>query len=123
VDGIPVDHLRELFSLLKAGRFAKEAVPEIVREMARAHSRASEAMAALGVTRMSRQDLESIVDEALRASEDLIVSRGNAAEKAVMGQVMDRVRGRADGKLVSDVLHERLEAFVEHLAKGKKKKR
>ena len=123
VDGIPVDHLRELFSLLKAGRFAKEAVPEIVREMARAHSRASEAMAALGVKRMSRQDLESIVDEALRASEDLIVSRGNAAEKAVMGLVMDRVRGRADGKLVSDVLHERLEAFVDHLAKGKKKKR
>src|SRR5437899_5978952 len=27
VDEIPLDHLRELFSLLKAGRFAKEAVP------------------------------------------------------------------------------------------------
>jgi glutamyl-tRNA(Gln) amidotransferase subunit E len=123
VDGIPVDHLRELFSLLKAGRFAKEAVPEIVREMARTHSRASEAMGTLGVTRMSRQDLESIVDEALRASEDLISSRGNAAEKALMGQVMERVRGRADGKLVSEVLHERLEAFVKQRAKGKKKKR
>ena len=123
VDGIPVDHLRELFSLLKAGRFAKEAVPEIVREMARTHSRASEAMGTLGVTRMSRQDLESIVDEALRASGELISSRGNAAEKALMGQVMERVRGRTDGKLVSEVLHERLEAFVKQRAKGKKKKR
>ena len=123
VDGIPVDHLRELFSLLKAGRFAKEAVPEIVREMARTHARASEAMGALGVTRMSRQDLETIVDEALRASEDLIESRGNAAEKALMGQVMERVRGRADGKLVSEVLHERLEGFVKQRAKEKKKKR
>ena len=123
VDGIPVDHLRELFSLLKAGRFAKEAVPEIVREMARTHSRASEAMRALGVTRMSRQDLETIVDEALRASADLIDSRGNAAEKALMGQVMERVRGHADGKLVSEVLHERLEAFVKQRTKGKKKKR
>src|SRR6266581_3134690 len=123
VDGIPVDHLRELFSLLKAGRFAKEALPEIVREMARTHSRASEAMGTLGVTRMSRQDLESIVDEALRASGELISSRGNAAEKALMGQVMERVRGRADGKLVSEVLHERLEAFVKQTAKGKKKKR
>jgi len=123
VDGIPVDHLRELFSLLKAGGFAKEAVPEIVREMARTHARASEAMGALGVTRMSRQDLETIVDEALRASEDLIESRGNAAEKALMGQVMERVRGRADGKLVSEVLHGRLEGFVKQRAKGKKKKR
>src|SRR5437899_4299957 len=34
VDGIPLDHLRELFSLLKAGRFAKEALPGLVREMA-----------------------------------------------------------------------------------------
>src|SRR5881296_822089 len=123
VDGIPVDHLRELFSLLKAGRFAKEALPEIVREMARTNSRASDAMGAVGVTRVSRKDLESIVDEALRASEDLIDSRGNAAENALMGQVMERVRGRADGKLVSDVVHERLEAFVKQRAKGKKKKR
>ena len=122
VDGIPVDHLRELFALLKAERFAKEAVPEIVREMARTHARASEAMGTLGVTRMSRPDLESIVDEALRASEDLIASRGTAAEKAVMGQVMDRVRGRADGKLVSEILHERLEAFIKQRPKGKKKR-
>src|SRR5206468_3913214 len=67
VDGIPVDHLRELFSLMKAGRFAKEALPGLVREMARARSRASEAIAVLGVTQLSRQDLESIVDEVLRA--------------------------------------------------------
>src|SRR5438309_827123 len=123
VDGIPVDHLRELFSLLNAGRFAKEALPELVREMARTRSRASETIAFLGVTQLSRQELESIVDEALRASEDLIDSRGNAAENALMGQVMERVRGRADGKLVSDVVHERLEAFVKQRAKGKKKKR
>src|SRR5439155_13492768 len=109
-DEIPLDHLRELFSLLKAGRFAKEATPELVREMARTRSRASEALAVLGVTRMSREDLESIVDEVLRASHDLISARGDAAEKALMGQVMERVRGRADGRLVSEVLHAHLEA-------------
>src|SRR5437870_11121119 len=40
VDGIPLDHLRELFSLLKAGRFAKEALPGLVREMAGTRARA-----------------------------------------------------------------------------------
>src|SRR5438552_294389 len=122
VDGIPVDHLRELFSLLKAGRFAKEATPEIVREMARTRSRASEATGTLGVTRMSRQDLESIVDEVLQASQDLISARGDAAEKALMGQVMERVRGRADGRLVSEVLHAHLEAQLKEKPKGRKKK-
>src|SRR5256885_1153449 len=38
VDGIPVDHLRELFSLMKAGRFAKEALPGLLREVAPAPS-------------------------------------------------------------------------------------
>ena len=123
VDGIPVDHLRELFSLMKAGRFAKEALPGLVREMARTRSRASETIAFLGVTQLSRQELESIVDEMLRASQELIASRGEAAEKALMGDVMKRVRGRADGKLVSQVLHERLEAQVKKGPKGRKKKR
>ena len=122
VDGIPVDHLRELFSLLKAGRFAKEALPGLVREMARNRSRASEAIAVLGVTQLSLRDLESIVDEVLRASQDLISSRGDAAEKALMGEVMKRVRGRADGKLVSQVLHERLEAHLEKKPRERKKK-
>ena len=122
VDEIPLDHLRELFSLLKAGRFAKEATPELVREMARTRSRASEALAVLGVTRMSREDLESIVDEVLRASHDLISARGDAAEKALMGQVMERVRGRADGRLVSEVLHAHLEAQLKEKPKGRKKK-
>src|SRR5207247_10827750 len=44
VDAIPIDHIRELFSLLKAGRFAKEAVPDILREMGRRELGASEAI-------------------------------------------------------------------------------
>src|SRR5881409_917317 len=122
VDGIPVDHLRELFSLMKAGRFAKEALPGLDREMARARSRASEAIAVLGVMELSRQELESIVDEVLRAAQDLIASRGEAAEKALMGEVMKRVRGRADGKLVSQFLHDRLEAHLKKKPKGTKKR-
>src|SRR5437660_74015 len=108
VDGIPVDRLRELFSLLKAGRFAKEAVPDVLREMARRGVRSSEALSSLGVKGMNREELETIVDTVLEESEDLIQARGETAEKALMGRVMERVRGRAGGKLVSEVLHERL---------------
>src|SRR5437870_2124183 len=112
VDGIPVDRLRELSSLLKAGRFAKEAVPEVLREMAGRGVRASEALSSLGVKGMNREELETIVDAVLDESEDMIRARGETAEKALMGRVMERVRGRADGKLVSEVLHARLAARV-----------
>src|SRR5947208_10381665 len=102
VDGIPVDHLRELFSLIKTGRFAKEATPGLVREMARTRSRASEAIAVLGVTELSREELESIVDEVLRASQDLMASRGETAAKALIGEVMTRLMGRPDCTQVSN---------------------
>jgi len=121
VDGIPVDRLRELFSLLKAGRFAKEAVPDVLREMAGRGVRASEALSSLGVKGMNREELETIVDAVLAESEDLIQARGETAEKALMGHVMERVRGRADGKLVSEVLHARLAARVSERKDERKK--
>src|SRR6267378_1840899 len=121
VDGIPVDRLRELFSLLKASRFAKEAIPDVLREMVRRGVRASEALSSLGVKGMNREELETIVDAVLEDAEDMIQARGEKAEKALMGRVMERVRGRADGKLVSEVLHARLAARVSG-EKGERKK-
>ena len=41
-------------------------------------------------------------------SHDLVVERGEAAAGALMGLAMERLRGRADGRLVSEVLRERL---------------
>jgi glutamyl-tRNA(Gln) amidotransferase subunit E len=121
VDGIPVDHLRELFSLLKAGRFAKEAIPDLLRVMARRGVRASEAITSLGVKGLTRRELEEIVDAVLEESADLIAARKEAAERPLMGRIMERVRGRADGKLVSEVLQERLAKRLREPKKKEKK--
>ncbi len=113
VDAIPEDHLRELFSLMKAGQFAKEAIPDLLREMAKSGGRASEALKRTGVQGLSRSEVEKIVDEVLGASADLIRSRGASAEKGIMGRAMEKLRGRADGKVVSEVVHERLQKRIE----------
>ncbi len=119
VEGIAEDHLRELFSLLKAGRFAKEAMPDLLRQMARTRGRASDALKAVGVQGFSREEVEKVVDEVLDASADLIHSRGEAAEKGIMGRAMEKLRGRADGKVVSEVVHARLQERVREEKKGK----
>jgi len=120
VDEVPLDHLRELFSLRKAGRFAREAVPEVLREMARRNVRASEAAAALAVEGIPREEVVEAIDKVLDANADLVRTKGAAAEKALMGRAMESLRGRADGKVVSEVLRARLR---ERIGKGEERKK
>ncbi len=108
VDAIPEDCLRELFALVKAGAFAKEAIPQVLREMARSGRSAEEATKTLGLAGASRQEVERVVDEVIASSREMIASRGEAAVAPLMGKAMERLRGRADGKLVNEVLRERL---------------
>src|SRR6267378_4324980 len=121
VDKIPEDNWRELFSLLKASRFSKEAIPEVTKVMIRDNARASDALNILNVTGLGKEELSKIVDEILDSSADLVDARGLDAEKTLMGRLMERVRGRADGKLVSEVLHERLADRLREPKKREKK--
>jgi glutamyl-tRNA(Gln) amidotransferase subunit E len=113
VDSIPEDNWREMFSLLKAHRFAKEAIPDLLREMARKGVRASDAVMTIGVQGLGRSDVEKIVDEILDASDNLVKSKGMAAEKTLMGRAMEKLRGHVDGRLVSEVMRSRLHARLE----------
>jgi glutamyl-tRNA(Gln) amidotransferase subunit E len=108
VDAIPGDRVRELFSLVQAGAFAKEAIPDVLREMARSGRGSQEAAQALGLAGASRQEVERVIDEIVAGNRDLIAQRGDAAIAPLMGKAMERLRGRADGKLVNEMLRERL---------------
>ena len=102
------DRLKELFALMRTGAFTKEAIPDVLREMARTGTRAGDAARALGLAGASRAEVERVVDDVIAAGGDLVASRGEGAMAPLMGKVMERLRGRADGKLVSEVLRERL---------------
>lgn len=108
VDAIPEERVGELFALVKAGAFAKEAIPDVLREMARSGTRAGDAVRTLGLAGASREEAERIVDEVIASHRDLVASRGEGAIAPLMGLAMEKLRGRADGKLVNEVLRERL---------------
>ena len=118
VESIPEDHWRELFGLLHAGHFAKEAVIEVLREMAKNGRRASEATAVVGISKMDTDEVERITDEVVRASGDVLLAKGEAAEKVIMGRVMERVRGRADGKLVNEIVRKVIRARLAEIRRG-----
>jgi len=108
VDAIPEDRMRGLFSLVKAGAFAKEAVPDVLREMARSGRGPGEAAKALGLAGAGREEVARVIEEIVAANRDLISLRGEGALAPLMGKAMERLRGRADGSLVNEVLRERL---------------
>ena len=63
-----------------------------------------------------RQDtgaVESAVDEVLAENVDMIRDRGMGAMGPLMGAVMGKLGGAADGKVVSDILKEKISNMVE----------
>lgn len=104
------EQLYDIFSALSKGRFAKEALPEVLRVAAKNRDiLLEELLAKAGVRAMSQSELEQIVDEIIAQNTDLIRTKGvSGAQSTLMGKVMQRVRGKADGKLVSDTLSRRL---------------
>ena len=110
VYSIPAATLFELFKLLEEGRFAKEAMPAVLRILSKDPSLgATNALSRAGISAMSKEELTRVVDDIIRENLDLVKAKGAAgAQGALMGRVMQKVRGRADGRLVSQVLTTRL---------------
>lgn len=109
-EGIPDDSLGEgrLVSLLEAvaeGRVAKEAAPDILRLLGRGEAKTvDEAIGKLGLHPMSDGELLSLVDAVIKEQDSIIRERGESAFSPLMGEVMKRARGRADGRRVSELL-------------------
>jgi len=113
VERVTDEQIREVFRLVGSGETVKEAIPEIVGWLSK-HESASvrDAIDGLGLRTISREELELIVEDLLKEHRGLIEERGKGAFGALMGAVMERVRGRAEARLVSEVLRKRLDEFV-----------
>ena len=113
-EGYPVERLDDeqiygVFRLIAKGEISKEALPEILAYLSKNPDiKPEDVIKRLGLSRLSLEEIRKIVDEVIRSNINEIRSRGNRALSMVMGRVMEKVRGRADGKLVSEIVKERL---------------
>ncbi len=115
VDGIPDSLFHELFASLSQERFAKEAIPSVLREVIRRQIGVDEALRDLGLEKLSREELEGELDALLEEHLDLLRERREGAIKPLMGIAMERLRGKAEGKLVNEVLRLRLQSRLQKL--------
>jgi glutamyl-tRNA(Gln) amidotransferase subunit E len=109
-DSVPVEklkskHILDVFQLVRCKAISKEGVPEVLRLLAECDTKtADEAAKELGFIMLSERELKAIVDEVVQSQLDLIKARGVGAIGPLMGVVMKQVRGKADGRLVNEVL-------------------
>lgn len=107
VEKIKASDLEQVFSRVTQGKSSKEAVPEILKALAEDLT-VDEAMEKLGLAMIERSELEKIVKKTVGENEKMVESRGMAAMGPLMGAVMEQVRGKADGKLVHEILEKEL---------------
>lgn len=105
--------LDEVFTGLAAGRFAKEAIPAILKVLDGAPKvPLADAVAKAGVAAADTATVDAVIARVLAERADYVKSRGMAALGPLMGPVMAELRGKADGQVISARLKDLLAKAV-----------
>jgi glutamyl-tRNA(Gln) amidotransferase subunit E len=108
-ENISDQQLRQLFELINKGQTVKEAAPDIITWLAKHEdATAQQAVQNLGLSLISQNEIEMIIDTTIKENKTLVEKSGEAAFGALMGQVMKKIRGKADAETVASVLRKKL---------------
>ncbi|WP_297498893.1 Glu-tRNA(Gln) amidotransferase subunit GatE [Thermococcus sp.] len=110
IEKVTEEHIRGAFELYLKGKIAKEAFEEIFKELARNPEKTAKQVAEeKGLTLLSEEEVERIVDEVIQQNIDVIKAKGMGAMGMIMGRAMAKLRGRADGKLVNTLVRKKIQ--------------
>ena len=110
VDAITEKHLDELFRLVDGGKIAKEAIPDVLKETAKQPGKGVEdAIKRMGLGGVSEEEVRQIIGTIVAEKHDFVKEKGDAAMSGLMGLAMQKLRGKADGKLINKVLKEKIQ--------------
>ena len=93
-----------LFTMLGESKFAKEALPAILREMGTTGCDAEKAVKKLGLESVDESEAEAIIAKIVNERADYVREKGMGAIGGLMGPVMGALRGKLDGKRANEIL-------------------
>ncbi len=100
----------EVMAALADGRFAKEAVPDVLVALdASPTQELAAAIKAAGAEAADDSELDAVITRVISERQDFVKQRGMAAMGPLMGPVMAELRGKVDGAVIS----QRLKAAIE----------
>ncbi|MFA7186386.1 MAG: GAD domain-containing protein, partial [Victivallales bacterium] len=115
-EGVPVsditdDAMLAIFGMLHENKFAKEALPEIMREVAKG-TEPSKVPSKLGLESMDSSEAAGIIASIVKEREEFVRDKGMAAIGPLMGPVMGALRGKVDGKEANRLLTEEISKLI-----------
>lgn len=115
-DGVPVEnlnkkHLEGVFKLLSLRKIVRESIHQILSTLARRpQENAEKIVDELGLGAMSVRELKGVISEIVNSEIKIVKEQKENLHKILMGIVMEKVRGRADGKKVSEFLRKEIKS-------------
>jgi glutamyl-tRNA(Gln) amidotransferase subunit E len=107
VDSFDKNIIYELFMSVSNGRFAKEAITDILRWLANNKGKGiDDAIKALSLTPVDLTEVRKKAKEIVENNIEMIKREGEKATKKLMGEIMKIYRGKVDGKIIYDILNE-----------------
>lgn len=112
-ESIGGEKLKEVFRLVAENKMAKEAIPKVLAVVAKNPvQKVENVVRQVGIGFIGEDEIEEAVRNVLKVREEFVREKGLDAAKPLMGVVMKELRGRADGKLVSEMLRRELKKFL-----------
>jgi len=111
-DALTMDMLKDVTELHAENGVSREGIFEILKYCWENNSSVREAFLELGLELVDEEKIARLVREIILERADFVRERGAGAAGPLMGVVMGTLRGKADGKRVSQVLKRELEAFL-----------
>jgi len=114
VEKISDDDLRTMFRLMGEGKIAKEATTDVVTWLSKHEGKTiQDAVKELGIQSISKDDLDKLITRVIDENRKIIKERGEGSFGALMGIVMNTLRGKADAAQVSRILKEKVREVME----------
>lgn len=113
VENLEDRHFMELFKLLSANTFGKEAVPDILKFLTNQPEKSVErAIEEIGLG-VDKGEVEVLIADIVNSKKDFIRDKGARAVAPLMGIVMKELRGKVDGKVINKLLEEKVKGVLE----------
>ena len=116
--------LLNVFSRLSQGKFSKEGIPDLLRYIIKnPEVDVDTAIKQIGLTATGIDEIQRIIKKIVKERRDFVEQRGIDALGPLMGIIMKELRGKADGKVISEILRKEIEknSIYKHTKKTDKK--